>query len=71
MNTFHLRSYGRTELALEYNPHLSPGAAWRKMAAWLARVPGLMERLATYGDIRSRTFTPSQVRLIVEALGEP
>ncbi|MDY3284552.1 MAG: DUF4248 domain-containing protein [Prevotella sp.] len=34
--------------------------------------PGLMEQLAAIGYTeRSRSFTPAQVRLIVDALGEP
>lgn len=71
-DTFDLRAYGRTELAQLYLPHLSPGRAWRKLREWLAASPGLEQRLQGTGyDGHGRTFTPLQVKLIVEALGEP
>lgn len=70
--SFKIREYGRRELAAAYSPGVSPGAAWRKLDGWIRRAPGLTDRLAGAGyDGRSRTFTPAQVRLIVEALGEP
>lgn len=69
---FHVRAYGRTELALLYSPHLSPGRAWTKLQAWLARIPGMQEQLAALGYRRDcRTFTPAQVEQIVRWLGEP
>lgn len=69
---FHLREYGRTELAAIYCPHLSPVSAWRKLKKWIALHPTLPERLAATGyTSRARGFTPAQVALIVDALGEP
>ena len=57
---FRIRSYGRTELAQLYNPCLTPKAAYRAVRlAELGKLPG------------SRSYTPAQVREIVEALGEP
>ena len=53
---FRIRSYGRTELAQLYNPCLTPKAAYRKLVGWIDH---------------SRSYTPAQVREIVEALGEP
>lgn len=70
--TFRLRAYGRTELAQAYNPHLSPGVAWKKLSLWIHLYPELTERLKAIGySPHQRVFTPRQVAMIVEALGEP
>ncbi len=69
---FRFRAYGRTELAQAYNPHLSPGAAWQKLSLWIRLYPELTERLKAIGySPHQRVFTPRQVAMIVEALGEP
>ena len=69
---FRLRAYGRTELAQAYNPHLSPGTAWQKLSLWIRLYPELTERLKAIGYLpHQRVFTPRQVAMIVEALGEP
>ena len=34
---FHIRSYGIGELASCYNPHISVGAARRKLMAWIRK----------------------------------
>lgn len=67
------RTYGRTELALLYSPDITPEAAWRKLKNWIAVYPGLPKRLAQAGYLphRQRTFTPAQVAIIVECIGEP
>lgn len=71
-DTFRLRAYGRTELAQAYNPHLSPGAAWQKLSLWINLFPSLSEQLSAIGySPHQRVFTPRQVAMIVEALGEP
>ncbi len=71
-NNFQLRAYGRTELAQLYSPHLSAGAAWQKLRAWIRYYPDLPNRLSAAGYTpRLRVFTPRQVAMIVEALGEP
>ena len=55
-----------------YSPDITPEAAWRKLRQWIRRSPGLEAalRAAGYTD-RCRTFTPAQVQLIFEGLGEP
>lgn len=69
---FTIRTYGRTELAEMYLPHLSPNRTWRKLQEWIAVAPGLEQRLAQLGYRQSqRMWTPRQVGAIVEALGEP
>ena len=55
-----------------YCPDLTGLAAYRKMHRWMERCPGLMERLNDLGYEAQRcSFTPLEVRVIVDALGEP
>ena len=70
--TFIIRAYGRTELAQCYFPHLHPQAAYRKLQGWIDYCPHQRERLDAVGaNPRSRVYMPLQVRMIVEAIGEP
>lgn len=70
--TFPIRCYGRGELALLYLPHLQQRSALKSFNEWIARAPGLLASLEKAGyDHSSRRYTPAQVRLIVDALGEP
>lgn len=60
------------ELACMYCQSVMPESAWRKFKRWMVLYPGLMERLQGMGYTgRSRSFTPAQVKVIVDALGEP
>lgn len=69
---FEIRSYGRTELALRYNPHLTPQSAWRTLHHWIRVCSPLNSQLHQMGYTPSvRRFTPAQVALIIEYLGEP
>ena len=71
-NCFKLREYGRMELAQLYSPDIAPESAWKKLKKWISLSPGLSERLSQLGyDSHTRSFTPSQVRAIVAAIGEP
>ena len=70
MNNLH--TFGRMELACRYSPQTSPRHAWRRLQDWMTSHPTLMRDLAATGyNPRHRTFTPAQVRLICQALGEP
>ena len=72
MENFQIRSYGKSELALCYSPDITMSAARRKLMRWIERKPGLMKALVTAGyNELSHTFLPLEVKLIVEALGEP
>ena len=72
MKNFCIKEYGRTELAQLYCPDITPEAAWRKFRKWMHRYPGLNDHLAAIGYTpQCRSFTPAQVRMIVEAIGEP
>ena len=69
---FKVREYGRMELAQLYCPDIAPESAWKKLKKWIDLNPGLADRLRAVGyDSHTRSFTPAQVRLIVDALGEP
>ena len=68
MNTFEIRTYGRTELAQLYCPNLCPESAYRKLKHWIELYPGLCDDLTSS---HSRTYTSAQVSLIAAALGEP
>ena len=72
MTEFKIRAYGRMELAQLYSPTLTDIAAYRKMKKWISLCPGLLQRLYDLGDeSKRRSFTPLEVRVIVDALGEP
>lgn len=72
MDKFVFRTYGKSELALLYNPYITPKAACKKLNLWISLQPRLVESLREYGlTPLSKSYTPAQVRLIVEALGEP
>ena len=72
MSEFKIRAYGRMELAQLYSPQLTDIAAYRKMKKWISLCPGLLQRLYDLGyESKRRSFTPLEVRVIVDALGEP
>lgn len=69
---FRFRTYGKTELALCYNPNMSGQGARKKLMQWIHLHPTLPSDLTDAGFCETaHTFTPIQVRLIVDALGEP
>ena len=72
MKEFTIRAYGRMELAHLYSPELTVIAAYRKMMIWIERCLGLQHRLYDLGyQPEHRAYTPFEVRVIVDALGEP
>lgn len=64
---FKIRSYGRTELAQLYCPTVCGQSAYRKLMSWFAINPQLKNLCRQ----KQRSFTPAQVRMIVEEIGEP
>ena len=61
-SSFIPRSYSKSELAILYSPNITPKAF----------KPGLLEQLAATGMLpNAKCYTPIQVHVIVEALGEP
>ena len=59
--------FGRTELALQYFPHLKPHSAWLKFRSLLADDP----TTAPLARQSRRTFMPAEVSLIYRSLGRP
>ncbi len=67
-----IRSYGKAELAQLYSPHITPSAARKKLRFWIGLQPKLLQSLQEIGFTdTSKSFTPAQVKLIIEAIGEP
>ena len=72
MENMEIRAYGRTELAQLYFPQLTSQAAYRKLQYWLDVYPGLRQRMQEHGyQEHARMFLPVQVKMIVDAIGEP
>ena len=64
---FEIRAYGKSELAMMYAPELTESGAWKKLKRWMKINPRLRHLLKSSGN----TFTPKQIRRIVDELGEP
>ena len=64
---FNIRAYGKSELAMIYFPDLTKETAMRKLRLWLSINPRLKKLISK----KIRSYTPKQVRLIAEELGEP
>ena len=72
MDEFTFRTYGKGELAQLYNPSITSRAACKKLQIWIERNTELHAALLRSGlTPHSKEYTPYQVRLIVDALGEP
>lgn len=72
MDEFTFRTYGKGELAQLYAPAISERAACKKLLTWIKRNTELHDALLRSGlTPHSKEYTPYQVRLIVDALGEP
>ena len=60
------------KLAMMYSPHLRRKSALRLLNAHIHRAKGLLPALEATGYSRSaRHFTPKQLALVLEHLGEP
>lgn len=69
---FKIKSYSKTELARVYNPQLCDRTAQYTFLKWIDKNVKLMQELISTGYSRTdRFFTPKQVEIIVEHLGEP
>ena len=64
---FEIKAYGKSELAMMYAPELTESGAWKKLKRWMKLNPRLRHLLKS----GSNTFTPRQIRRIVNELGEP
>ncbi len=71
MKQLPVKVYGKAELAMLYSPGFPPVLARKRLAYWISRYPGLKARLDAAGGKYAHFFTPAQVKMLFEALGEP
>ena len=73
METFEIRSYGKSELAIRYVPKAqTPAGALSNLNFWIRRCTDLSVALRACGMARkAKSYTPKEVALIVYYLGEP
>lgn len=72
MESFKIRSYSKKELALLFFPDSMPGTAVKHLMTTIRRCDMLWDELQAMGyNNRRKTFTPREVRAIVEWLGAP
>lgn len=66
-------SYYHTDIALLYFPDaLDKKSAGRKLSNWIKKDYMLKEKLALVGYVaKQRIFTPKQVQILYDFLGEP
>ncbi|MBQ9524198.1 MAG: DUF4248 domain-containing protein [Bacteroidaceae bacterium] len=70
---FKIQPYGKSELALLYFPNAATvSGALSNLNYWIRRNKALSKALKKCGmPPRSKSFTPKEVALIIEHLGEP
>lgn len=70
---FEIRTYGKSELALKYFPNcLTAHGALSNLCYWIRRNKQLTAELQKCGmPPCSKTFSPKEVALIIDYLGEP
>ena len=72
MEDFKIRMYTKKELALMYFPESMPRTAVNHLMAWIRLCTPLWDELLKMGYCKtSKSFSPKQVKDIVEYLGEP
>lgn len=69
---FKIRSYGYGELALLYFPKSSKVSATTQLGRWIRQNENLKLQLIELGyKPKKKILTPSQVKVIVDFIGEP
>ena len=69
---FNIRPYGKSELALLYQPQSTPETATRTLLRWINGCPMLLDELRSLNyQPRRHTFLKPEVEAIVRHLGEP
>ena len=70
---FEIRTYGKSELAMLYFPNAeSKKGALNSLNFYITKKKTLRRSLLALGSPpRAHSYLPNEVRLIVEALGEP
>ena len=71
-NEFPIRAYTKKELALLYFPGSTPGTAVKHLMVTIRRNDMLWDELQAMGYYtRRKTFTPREVREIIDWFGAP
>lgn len=66
------RVYGHTELAMLYFPGILPKSASSQLSQWIRRDEDLLADLTKAGYKKGqRIYTPRQVAILINHLGEP
>lgn len=66
------RAYGVTEFAQLYFPGQTPVIAYKCMWEWIRTSRGLKAKLEAAGWVKfQKLYTPKQVNVLVDHLGEP
>ena len=69
---FVIKGYHKADLARMYHPDLSAHAAMGKMRRWINRNAELKRRMQEVQvSVLNHTYTPKEVAILVEFLGEP
>ena len=72
IDNFAIRAYTKKELALLYFPDSTPGTAVKHLMVTIRRNDMLWDELQAMGYYnRRKTFTPREVRAIIDWLGAP
>ena len=72
IENFAIKAYTKKELALLYFPDSTPGTAVKHLMVTIRRNDMLWDELQAMGYYnRRKTFTPREVRAIVDWLGAP
>ncbi|WP_321424522.1 DUF4248 domain-containing protein [uncultured Bacteroides sp.] len=72
LSEFKVRSYGKADLALMYNPEMCVREALRTLMRWIVRNERLYRDLMELGYKKScKILTPLEVAVITRYLGEP
>lgn len=71
-DNFQIRAYSFGELAQLYFPNITKKSATKQLTRWLTLNENLYRKLSEMGYQKCiRILTPSQVKIIIEVLGEP
>lgn len=66
------RAWGVTEFAQLYFPGQTPVVAYKRMWEWIRVSRGLKDKLEAAGWVKfQKLYTPKQVSVLIDHLGEP
>lgn len=64
--------YGHRQLAQLYFPNVQPTSASNQLALWIRRDPELLAELTRAGYVKGqRMYSPLQLRILLDHLGDP